>query len=143
MEPNETAPRVLLSRQNGTIVQLPRPPPFVGRRFSFRGRTDIRAARFDCHGTRKDGPGCGLVSIREHTRDGFVRFERRDLATSRGRRRRRGMGVRQFFGRSRDGVQRGRILGFWDTFSELQQRQIGLGMGRFVVDTGSMLRMEY
>ena len=133
MEPNETAPRVLFGRQNGTIVQLPRLPSSVRRRASFRRRTNVRAVCFDRHGTRKDGPGSGLVSVWEHTRDGFVRFERWDLAASRGRRRRRSMGVRQFFGRSRDRVQRGRVLCIRDSFSELQQRQIGLGVGRFVM----------
>ena len=40
--------------------------------------------------------------------------------------------MRQFIGRSRDGVQRSRVLGFWNSFSKLQQRQISLGMGRLV-----------
>ena len=43
------------------------------------------------------------------------------------------MGVRQFIRRPRDRVQRSRVLGFWNSFGELQQRQIGLGMGRLVM----------
>jgi hypothetical protein len=40
--------------------------------------------------------------------------------------------VRYFVGGTRDGMQRRCILGYWNSSSELQQRQIGLGVGRFV-----------
>lgn len=43
------------------------------------------------------------------------------------------MGVRQFVGRARDGMQRGRVLGRRNSSGELQQRQIGVGVGRLVV----------
>ena len=38
--------------------------------------------------------------------------------------------MRELVGRSRDGVQRCCVLSFWNSFGELQQRQIGLGVGR-------------
>ena len=77
MEPGKTDPRILLSRQDSTIVQLPC--------FSYRG-TQVRVEHLDRYGTRKDGSGSGLVSVWEHSGNWFVRFERWDLAASWGRR---------------------------------------------------------